>query len=149
MFGAIDIRTARPSAAARFEAFYREHAHDTYCFVRMICRNEEDAKDIAADVMAVVATKWKNFEPDNPRAYLRRMVTNAVIDRDRRAKRYEQRIHKIASSDRVDHAVDDITTRDELSGGTRNASTERQGSSRAEVLLRRVDQRHRINPRTS
>lgn len=110
MFGAIDIRTARPSAAARFEAFYREHAHDTYCFVRMICRNEEDAKDIAADVMAVVATKWKNFEPDNPRAYLRRMVTNAVIDRDRRAKRYEQRIHKIASSDRVDHAVDDITT---------------------------------------
>lgn len=109
------VRPALPvDAVDAFDAVYRSHSASVFAIARLMTRNDHDAEDVAAEVMAKAIVQWRKDIPENAGGYLRRMVTNEVLNRRRRNTRWNARVGKLAGVPSNSDASEHIANRSAL-----------------------------------
>ena len=91
-----------------FDFLYREHATPLFRYAYALTGSTQDAEDIAAEVLGKAFARWRHSTPAQPGGYLRQMVTNVVIDRHRRNRRWTTRLPLVATKEHVASHTDRV-----------------------------------------
>lgn len=80
-----------------FEDFYEQHKDWAIRFAWLMVRQPTLAEDIAHDGFLKVYERFETL--DNPSAYLRSTLTNAVYEHSRRSSREQRRLRLVSASE--------------------------------------------------
>lgn len=91
--------TASTSASKlEFDDFYRKHSRSLMSFACILTKNEKEAEDLTQDVFADVHRQWHKVQQcENPRAWVRKIMTNKSTSRIRRNIVEQKAMTKIAA----------------------------------------------------
>lgn len=116
-----------------FEAFVRRHTPTLLRTAYLLTGDAGAAEDLVQDTLLRLLTRWERVAAaDAPLAYVRRSLTNAFVNRTRRAWRREQAWADVPERPDGADAVAQLDDRDELWAGLRTLP-DRQ---RAALVLR-------------
>lgn len=113
---------------------FQQHRHAVYGWAFRVLGDHHAALDVSQDVFLKWVEQVQIVEPDNPRAWLRRVTMNLAIDAYRRRKPTTS-IAKVAS--KSDGVVVGASEQEELRGAVANAMAELSEQQRA-VLVAKV-----------
>ena len=81
-----------------FNEFYQEHSRSLMGLARILTNNENEAEDLLQDVFADAHRQWDRVEAcDNPRAWVRKIMTNKSTSRIRRRVVEQKALTKVAA----------------------------------------------------
>lgn len=89
-----------------FEAVYRSRSTHLLRLAVLLCGNRDQAEDAVADAVARSWRRWDAGGIEDPDAYLRRAVVNAVTDGFRSRGRARNRAARRSADDRPIHQPD-------------------------------------------
>lgn len=90
-----------------FEAIYRSRRDHLLRIALLVCGDRDVAEDVVAEVAANAWRRWDRGGINDPDAYLRRAVLNAVTDRFRRRGRERARSLRLHGDDRGGRELED------------------------------------------
>jgi RNA polymerase sigma-70 factor (sigma-E family) len=90
-----------------FASVFSTHYDEALRLAWLMVGDQAQAEDATAEAFAKVYRRWRRQPVDNPRAYVRRAVTNEVNSRFRRLAKERARAQRHSADDRGQRASDE------------------------------------------